>query len=89
MTVRTYSTYQAKAHFSEILRLVRGGQRVRISYHGEEIAELRPIDRAPSVSDTLESLEARGLLRRSSQPGRLAPLADRPGALQRFLESRD
>ena len=36
----TYSTYEAKARFSEVMRKVRSGQRVRITYRGEEIAEI-------------------------------------------------
>jgi prevent-host-death family protein len=38
----TYSTYEAKAKFSEVMRKVRAGQRIVIAYHGEEIAEIRP-----------------------------------------------
>ena len=38
----TYSTYEAKARFSEILRRVREGRSVNITYHGEVVAEIRP-----------------------------------------------
>ena len=47
-----YSTYEAKAHFSEILRKVRSGRPVRISYRGEEIAEVRPLSREPARPET-------------------------------------
>ena len=40
--METYSTYEAKAKFSEVIRKVRAGQTVRIAYRGEEIAEVRP-----------------------------------------------
>ena len=39
----TLSTYEAKARFSEVIRLVREGRTVHISYHGKPVAEIRPI----------------------------------------------
>ena len=35
---RWYSIYEAKAKFSEIIRKVREGQTVTVSYHGEPVA---------------------------------------------------
>ena len=88
---RVYTTYEAKARFSELLRQVRSGQRVRISYRGEEVAEVRPL--APperSFADHLGTLEQRGVLTpKTSMAANWRPLARRPGALHRFLESRD
>ena len=37
-----YSTYEAKAKLSEILRQVRSGRTIRISHRGEPIAEIAP-----------------------------------------------
>ena len=85
-----YSTYEAKARFSEILRKVRSGESVFISYRGREVAEIRPIQEKSSVEERLRRLEKRGIL--SSPPStesELAPLRRSPGALERFLESRD
>ena len=77
---RTYSTYEAKARFSEILRQVRAGQRVVVTYHGREVAEIRPTER----------LEAEGtVVPPSRSRAELGPLAQRPGALKRFLDNRD
>jgi prevent-host-death family protein len=86
-----YSTYEAKARFSEILRKVRAGRRVRISYRGEEIAEIAPIQPAGrSLATSLKRLEEAGLIGPTSPPVHpLRPIARRPGALARFLESRD
>ena len=86
-----YSTYEAKARFSEILRKVRAGRRVRISYRGEEVAEIAPIEPAGrSLAASLKRLEEAGLIGPASRPaGRLRPITKRPGALARFLESRD
>ncbi len=86
-----YSTYEAKAKFSEILRKVKAGQRVIISYRGEEVAEIRPLASAPqSLEASLKQLEAEGVVGQPARrKGHLEPIARRPGALARFLESRE
>jgi prevent-host-death family protein len=86
-----YSTYEAKARFSEVIRKVQAGQRIVISYRGREIAEIRPLDQAASSLERgLALLEDRGVVRGSGRPsGVLRPLARRPGAVRRFLESRE
>lgn len=87
----SYSTYEAKAKLSEILRRVRGGETVRITYYGEEIAEVRPVEEAEaSDQETIERLRRRGLLG-TAEPGSGSwePLAKKPGSLRRFLEDRE
>lgn len=87
---RVYSTYEAKSRFSELLRQVREGQSVTISYHGKPVAELRPIERAETQEEALDRLERQGVLvRPRNLKLDLRPVAKRPGALKRFLESRD
>lgn len=88
---QVYSTYEAKAKFSEVIRKVRAGQRILIVYRGEEVAEIRPIDSGEkALEKALGRLEEQGLLGRPQKPtGRLRPLARKPGALARFLEERD
>jgi prevent-host-death family protein len=86
-----YSTYEAKAKFSEILRKVRSGQRVRISYRGETVAEVAPVE-APKATfeERLKQLEAEGVIGSPGKPsGGFPRLKRRPGALARFLRSRD
>ena len=85
-----YSTYEAKARFSEILRQVRAGKTVTVSYRGEPVAEIRPITPKPTtIEERLEELERRGVLVRSTTPEQpLAPAVRRPGALKRFLAER-
>lgn len=87
---RTYSTYEAKTHFSEILRKVRGGESVLVSYHGKTVAEIRPVEEEQSLADRLERLEAEGAVTPPKRVSReaLEPVARRPGALQRFLAAR-
>ena len=88
----TYSTYEAKARFSEIIRKVRSGKHVRITYRGREVAE---VVRIRGDEGTLE-----GRMRRLEEderldpqtppaPVALTPLLRKRGALKRFLESRD
>lgn len=90
MSRDTFSTYEAKAHFSELLRRVRAGRTVTVTYHGKPIAELRPVATASGTEARVAALRARGVIvgsgRRTDVPG---PLATRPGALARFLEDRD
>jgi len=88
---QTYSTYEAKARFSEIIRKVRAGQRIVISHRGREVAEIRPLAPPdPDLKNRLKSLEDEGVVGRFGSPtGRLEPLARKPGALNRFLESRE
>jgi len=85
-----YSTHEAKARFSEVLRHVREGRTVTISYRGEPVAEIRPLrDRATRLQKRLAELERRGILtpppkhRKPMEPG--TPV---PGALERFLADR-
>ena len=87
---KVYSTYEAKAKFSEILRQVREGKTITISYHGEPVAEIRPIERKRTIEERFEELRRRGVL--VPARGDRKPLQGRyrvPGALQRFLEERD
>ena len=86
-----YSLYEAKAKFSEVIRQVRAGKRVLISYRGKNIAEIAPLEPAKSsFEERLERLEKEGVLGPPVKPlGRWKLLARRPGALARFLESRD
>ena len=87
----TYSIYEAKARFSEVIRRVREGRVVTISYRGEPVAEIRPIERQPkqTTEERLAELERRGALVRSAIPRQtFRPVARRPGALARFLAER-
>lgn len=86
-----YSTYEAKAKFSEIIRKVRKGKTVSVTYRGELVAEIRPPpEGGASLEDRLDRLaEDRILVRPAQRRGRLRRVARRPGALERFLEDRD
>src|SRR6185503_3941745 len=45
MSRRSFSLYDAKARFSEIVRMVREGASVTVTLHGEPVAEIRPIEK--------------------------------------------
>ncbi len=87
----TLSTYEAKARFSEVMRMVREGRTVHISYHGKPVAEIRPIEgKKRTLEEHLDELERRGIVspaRNRNAP--LGPIAHRPGALKRFLDERE
>ncbi|HEX6559968.1 MAG TPA: type II toxin-antitoxin system prevent-host-death family antitoxin [Longimicrobiales bacterium] len=89
---KTYSLYDAKARLSEIIRQVREhGLSVTVSYHGQPVAEIRPIggsDPHP-VAERLRLLEQRGELVRAQRKPAFKAVAARPGALGRFLEERE
>ena len=88
----TYSIYEAKARFSEVIRQVRNGKTVTVSYRGEPVAEIRAIPRETKLTldERLRDLERRGSLVRSSMARRTAePVVRRSGALARFLAERD
>lgn len=88
--IDTWSTWEAKARFSELLRLVREGRTVTVTYHGEPVAEVRPLKRESGIEGRLEYLRRRGSLSVSEQPRGMPPaLLSRPGALARFLEDRN
>ncbi len=86
----TYSTYEAKARFSEVIRQVREGRTVMVSYRGEPVAEIRPIEKgARTIEERLAELERRGILERAKNPRtRFTPGEYVPGALERFLADR-
>jgi prevent-host-death family protein len=87
----TYSIYEAKARFSEVIRVVRRGGTVIVTYRGDPVAEIRPIesDKQP-LERRLAELEREGALQgRGSREGRLDVIERRPGALRRFLNERE
>jgi prevent-host-death family protein len=86
-----YSTYEAKAKLSEILRKVESGRVIRITRRGTPIAEVRPVPATPAtLEDRIAELTARGAILPAKRPGaRVRPIADRPGALERFLQDRN
>ena len=68
------------------------GETVTVSYHGEPVAEIRPVSgEALSVAERIAQLEAQGvLLPAASNTIELPPdVGRRRGALKRFLQERE
>ena len=89
---KEYSLYEAKARLSEIVRRVREhGESVTISYHGERVAEIGPIEAATGdgFGRRVQRMAAAGSVMRAAAAPRLKPLAKKKGALKRFLDERD
>lgn len=86
-----YSTYEAKSRFSEVIRHVREGRTVTVSYHGTPVAEIRPISNKPkSLAERIVDLERKGEIIPGGEPDQeFQTLANRPGALRRFLDDRN
>ena len=85
-----YSTYEAKARFSELMRQVREGRSVLITYHGKPVAELRPLQPVEGVESRIRRLRASGRIVGGDQrPAHFAPLLKRAGAARRFLDGRE
>ena len=87
----TYSTYEAKAKLSEILRKVERGRVVRISRRGTPIAEIRPFRPGPlTLEKRIGELREQGVVTTPPIGTRsFRPLAHRRGALRRFLADRN
>ncbi len=88
-----YSVYEAKAHLSEVLRLVKTRREVVITERGKPIARIVPFDAEgdDTVARRVERLVASGQIVPAKVPPSepLPPPRKAPGALQRFLEDRD
>ena len=90
--LRTYSLYDAKARFSQVIREVRDGDTVTVSYRGEPVAEIRPVPKVgtSSLEQRIEELKRRGEIIEPENPNfKWKAVAHRPGALKRFLSERD
>ncbi len=87
---KMYPIYEAKAKLSAILREVKRGRWVTISERGEPIAVIAPVQCNGDLESRLMELERAGVIQRASAPlAQIRPIARRPGALRRFLETRE
>ena len=96
MKDRRYPVYEAKAKLSQAVREAREGYRVLLTVHGRDAVELVPVRekrRRETLDQRIARLTAEGVLRPAEAPAdrkrRFPVIARRPGALKRFLDSRD
>lgn len=88
MRTSVHSIQDLETRLEEILESVRQGERVVVCEAGRQVAEIRPVAEVP-IDDGLRELLERGVVGPLVKPeGTLEPIAERPGALARFLESR-
>jgi prevent-host-death family protein len=91
MKEKTYSLYDAKARFSEVIRNVEMKRKVIITKRGRPVAEIVPFS---GGNETLEEYvrrkEEEGIVQRSSgEPRPFGPVKKIPGLLDAFLEERN
>ncbi len=87
----TYSASEARTRFSEVMRRVRNGDTVVVTYRGEPVAEIRPLEkRALTQEEWDKEMERRGVLVRAKGPRKPFKVGKPvPGASARFLAERD
>lgn len=88
LAVMEYSIYQAKARFSEIIRMVKARRRVIISERGVPVAEIIPYiqNRSEKLADRVARLAKTGSILPCKGPFHPERLAYRPGSVGRFLK---
>lgn len=89
--MRTYSIYDAKAKLSELIRFVKKFGPVIITERNKPVVQVIPVpEPAKTLEERTKELEAAGLISKGTKPlSIIRPLYKKPGALKRFLESRD
>jgi prevent-host-death family protein len=87
----TYSIYEAKARFSELIRMVKQGKRITITDRGREVARVVPLEEDSAIEQKMADLRAAGILGPPATGSirDIRPIAHRPGVLARFLAERD
>lgn len=87
MIAATYTIREAESNLDEVLARVRAGERVLLMEEGRQVAEIRPV--TGPREEGIRELQEKGIIGPLVKPiGSLEPLAEKPGALARFLESR-
>jgi prevent-host-death family protein len=83
-----FSIYQAKARFSEIIRMVKSKRQVIISERGVPVAEIIPYstNQSEELADRIARLIKSGSIVPSKEPFRFQMLTNHPGAVDRFLQ---
>ena len=88
---RTLTLYEAKARFSEVLRLVGEGATIVVTVRGRKVARIIPYG-DETIDARLARLVASGRLTPPRVAGGAGPRPRgrrQPGALDRFLAERD
>ena len=87
----TYTASEARTRFSEVMRRVRDGDTIVVTFRGEPVAEIKPLAKRKLTQEEWDKeMERRGVLHRARNPNAPIKLGKYvPGALARFLAERD
>ncbi len=90
MSSSTYSTYEAKAKFSEVLRKVARNRTVVVTSRGRPIAKIVPFDEEKeTLAQRLLRLETVGVVQGEPPTGDwFESVSKSAGALKKFLQER-
>ncbi len=83
-----YSIYDVKAKLSKLLKMVKEGEKVIISDRGNPKFEIILYKQSENFEDRIEQLTAQGVIRPAKQSS-IKLIAEKEGAVERFLCSRD
>jgi prevent-host-death family protein len=86
---KSYSVYEAKTHFSEVLRNVKRGGEVVVTERGVPIAKVSPLKNPSTLEERVQYLTTSGVILTRRLPGPMPRGVKRAGALKRFLEERE
>jgi prevent-host-death family protein len=85
---KSYSIYETKAKFSEILRIVKSGKKVIVSERGVPIAEIVPFE-SDLFNDRMSYLIKHGNIVKAKAKSGFYLYRPLEGVLDRFLAERD
>ena len=86
----TYTASEARARFSEVMRQVREGNTIVVTYRGEPLAEIRPLQKRKLTQEEWDQeMERRGVLLPAKDPNASIKIGKHvSGALESFLAER-
>lgn len=86
----TFSIFEAKTKFSELIRYVQRQKRVLITHRGNPVAYIVPYHKGETPQGiTLQLIENGEASPAAANIGDLPRVEKRSGALKRFLEERE
>ena len=86
----SFAIHEAKARFSELVRVVKSGRELVITERGRPVARLVGVAEEARLRDRLRDLQSQGIIGAfpTSPDAVVAPVVRRRGAVARFLADR-
>lgn len=85
-----YSVYEAKTHFSKLLREIKNGAEVWVTERGNPVARIIAIQQSETIDQKIERMILQGkILPPRTKLGFPNVGKSRPGGLKRFLKERE